>query len=383
MDPIVIAGAGPGGLVAALCLQKRGIPVQLLERSPELRVAGAGIVMAVNAMRIMATLGLDKTLIEAGAVLDDGWVESIDLGKLQDFSLHTYLQRFGQPNVAIARGRLSTLLADALEGGILRFDAHVIDFEGVDGGVDVILASGERIRASGLVGADGIHSDVRQALWGDIPLRYSGYTCWRGLADIPCPLGNGIFTERWHRGLRFGIVPISESQTYWFATANTPEGGQDGADAKAEVRARFKDLGDGVDEILLATPQILRNDIVDFKPIDKWQRGRVTLMGDAAHAMTPNLGQGACQAIEDAMWLALALEKHPVEEAFALYERERMARAKSFVDRSFMMGRVATLENGLLTWLRDHLMRLTPQSLMEKNLDAVYGALPQLPAPRA
>ncbi len=244
--------------------------------------------------------------------------------------------------------------------------------EGPDA-VDVETNQG-RIRASALIGADGIHSAVRAQLFGERAPRYAGYTCWRGIAELPDPAGPGVMFERWGRGRRFGLVPISATRSYFFATMNAEAGGVDEADPIETLRQLFGEFGEPVQRLLAATPSeaVLRNDIIDLPPLPSWTRGRVTLLGDAAHAMTPNMGQGACQAIEDGVTLAACFDGS-VEDALASYEARRRGRALSFVKRSWTLGRIGQWTSPAAVLLRNAITRLTPRWLLERSLAADWN----------
>lgn len=369
MNPILIAGAGPGGLCAARALEARGLDVQLLERSPSLRTAGAGLILAVNARRVLASLGIDAELEAAGTHLRIGRVETETGVVIQDLALDRLHDQYGTSNLGIHRGSFATILADGLKTPI-RFDAAVKDVAQTADGVTVTLADGSTVDGCALLGADGIHSAVRSALFGSVPLRYSGATCWRGLADVPCPYGEGVFVERWGGGPRVGVIPIGPNQTYWFATANEPAGGSDGPDPHAELEHRFASFGQT--KLMEASHTLLRDDLHDLPPLARWTKGRVSLMGDAAHAMTPNLGQGANQAIEDAFALARCWSADNVPGSLQRYEAERRPRANAIVARSLQFGQVATLENPVLVALRNLVFRLTPQFVVERGTADLY-----------
>ncbi len=174
-----------------------------------------------------------------------------------------------------------------------------------------------------------------------------------------------------------GIVPIGGDRLYWFATENTAPGGTDRTiDGQLE---RFASFRAPVEAVLRATPQsaVLRTDISDRRPVDRWTEGRAALIGDAAHPMTPNMGQGGCQAIEDAWVLASAWASAPSPaEAFADYERSPLERANGFARSSWELGRVAQWESGVARFFRDWALRATPRSVVERRLKQVLEATP-------
>jgi 2-polyprenyl-6-methoxyphenol hydroxylase-like FAD-dependent oxidoreductase len=272
--------------------------------------------------------------------------------------------------VAIHRAKLHEIFAGALERTRVSLGKQCVGFEDDGAGVTARFADGSSERGTLLVGADGIHSAVRRTLFGDEPLRYAGYTSWRGMAPSTPGAESGRVAEIWGRGLRFGFAAVGPSDTYWFAVANAPEGGRDD-DARKAVLDRFRDFCDPVPALVEATPKerVFRTDIHDRPPIASWSRGRVTLLGDAAHPTTPNLGQGGCMAIEDAVTFAHCLttnESH--QAAFETYERLRVARTSRIVEASWKFGRIAQLEGAVSTALRNFMMRLTPASVVRKQL---------------
>jgi 2-polyprenyl-6-methoxyphenol hydroxylase-like FAD-dependent oxidoreductase len=196
---------------------------------------------------------------------------------------------------------------------------------------------------------------------------------------LPC--GRGF--ESWGRGARFGCTHIGRGRIYWFATANAPAGVGDGplggpAGPKAKLLRHFGDWHDPIRELIETTEEgaILRTDIYDRAPLGEiWGEGAVTLLGDAAHPMTPNLGQGACQAMEDAVVLARCLAERNVSTADALrrYERLRAARVAMLVRRSRRVGIVGQVANPLLCRLRDRALALIPPRAQLRQLEEVVG----------
>jgi 2-polyprenyl-6-methoxyphenol hydroxylase-like FAD-dependent oxidoreductase len=270
----------------------------------------------------------------------------------------------GASLVALHRARLHALLLDALGSGIVTTGAQVVSFEQTADFVQVALMTGERVEAKLLVGADGLHSNVRAQLVGNEPPVYSGYTSWRGVTPANAVTVPARTTESWGRGERFGIVPIGFGEIYWFAVADARANGRD-TDVKRELMARFGSWHEPVAAIIEATPaeRVMRTDIYDRAPIERWHSGRVVLLGDAAHPMTPNLGQGAGQAIEDAVVLDECLaQATSIEEALTHYEQRRVARANGIVRASRQFGAVAQWSNPIAAWLRDRAMSLAPPS---------------------
>ena len=174
-------------------------------------------------------------------------------------------------------------------------------------------------------------------------------------------------TEVWGRGCRFGFVPVGHREIYWFAVENAPAGRQDDPSRlKHHLLGLFERFRDPVRPIIEATPveEILRTDVYDRRPVRSWGHGRVTLLGDAAHPMLPDAGQGACQAIEDAVVLADRLSRAAsIESGFREYERARVKRTTPIVRRSRQFGHVAQWQSPAACWLRNTLTRLMPERL--------------------
>ena len=282
-------------------------------------------------------------------------------------------RRFGAPPVAVHRAELLTMLNDALDSNIVHLDSPMTCFTQDDDHVTATFADGRVERADVLIGADGLHSVVRSQLFGHSKPRYAGYTAWRAVVPYDMDrLPAGMSGETWGCGARFGIVPMSSNRVYWFGTINAPEGQHNGVGGhKREVMDLFGGWHSPIRDVIAATDDavILRNDIYDRPPLRHWIVGRVTLLGDAAHPMTPNLGQGACQAIEDAVVLARCLRDGTNPAAgLRMYERERFERTNAIVQQSRQIGQVGQWSHALACRVRDALMRLTPSTAQMRQL---------------
>jgi 2-polyprenyl-6-methoxyphenol hydroxylase-like FAD-dependent oxidoreductase len=368
--PVLIIGAGIGGITLASALTQRGFECRLFERAPELAPIGAGILVQTGALLALRTLKLDAAVAAGGQEVRLGSLKTERGQTLQRTSMSFLKDELGAATVAIHRGRLQEVLLAGREGAPVELGAELASHETDEGGVTALFADGRRERGALLVGADGLHSAVRRTLLGVSPLRYAGYTSWRGVADVSGSMPAHEVTEMWGPGARFGFAGIGQGQTYWFAVLNAPEGERE-ANSLAMVTQHFAHWADPVPNLLANTrpERVFRTDIHDRRPVSSWSRGRVTLLGDAAHPTTPNLGQGGSMAIEDAVVLAHALERAPsVADALADYERRRVARTSRIVEASFRFGKVAQLENRFAIFLRNALFRLTPEGVVQKQL---------------
>ncbi len=368
----IIVGGGMGGLCTAIALCQIGVDVTVYEKVNGLGNVGAGLTLWANAIKALRQLGLAEAVLKHGAKIQSGefrtWhgktLASIQTGELE--------QLYGDPTIAIHRADLHHILLAALPEDMVRWGAACAGFEQAQEGVTVYFTNGQTDYADLLIGADGLHSVVRQQLFPQVALRYSGYSAWRGVVSTKDEVALGIAFETWGRGSRFGMVRINEQQVYWFATANVPAGQrQTASQGKDWLRQRFQGWHDPIESILAATPAeaILHNDIYDFKPIKRWSQGRVTLLGDAAHPTTPNMGQGACQAIESSVILARSLgQGKEVAASLRQYEAERMPRTAWITNQSWRIGRMGQLENSLVCALRDFMMSVTPASILKKQM---------------
>ncbi|KJK47853.1 MULTISPECIES: FAD-dependent monooxygenase [unclassified Streptomyces] len=381
----VVAGAGIGGLTAALALHRKGWRVTVCERATGPAAVGAGIVLAPNALRAFDAIGFDPARA-AGRALpaamglrrpDGRWLSRADTAAL--------VARYGGPPLAVHRSALADALADALPGGTIRYGVTVTSVDGADGFPVVRTSAGDLDGCADLViAADGIHSPLRRRYFPDHPgLRHSGETAWRTVLPAGAIPAGAATAETWGRGERFGVVPLADGRTYVYATAVAPEGYRP-SDLRAELLRRYGDWHDPIPSLLerIDPAAVLRHDLYDLAaPLPRFHHGRLAWLGDAAHAMTPNLGQGGCQAVEDAVVLAHLLDgagSAGVPAALAAYSAARCARTDAIRVRARRAGRVAAVSHPLAVALRDLAVRATPARAAHRALDEVFDgfALP-------
>lgn len=373
----IVVGGGIGGLAAAIALQRAGLEVVVFERAEELREIGAGVALWANATKALRKLGVYEAVRAAGAEIG-GEARSWRGRKLFSLPADGLRRRFGSPNLVVHRADLQAALLSALPRGTVRLGAELVGF-GQDGkGVTARFADGREEAGDLLVGADGIRSAVRARLLGDGEPLFSGLTAWRGISEVGedvAPPGVGL--NLWGRGAEFGLASIGGGRAYWYFSRNAPEGALESpAGRKREVLEHLRGWYGPAREAVEATGEskILRTDLYDREPAKRWGEGRVTLLGDAAHPMTPHLGQGACQAIEDAVVLADGLRGvESVATGLRSYEDRRIGRTGDIVRRSRRVGQVMQVESPLLCWLRDALVGITPASVRLRQLDPAVG----------
>lgn len=367
--PLLIAGGGIGGLTLAALSYRRGRECRVFERAPQFAPVGAGIVLQPNAVRALRIGGIEAQVVRRGAITERLQISDSKGRVLSTIPANELRSRFAAGVFGFHRASLHAALVDLIPHHWIRLGATVRSCGHTAESAFVELETGERIEGSGLVAADGLRSVVRSRATPAAEPIYSGYTCWRGVAPRGSLWPAGHMNESWGRGARFGLVAIDGDRIYWFATANATAGGRDAS--KAEVLQRFAGWHDPIRAVIEATPDdaILRTDIADRDPLERWSDGRITLLGDAAHPMTPNLGQGGGQAIEDAVVLDLCLSKaSDIAAAFKDYESRRIARTARVVKEARRLGRIGQIENRAGRVVRDFAVRMTP-------LSATLGAM--------
>lgn len=378
---VVIVGGGIAGLVLGRALSLRGVPVELIERSEALRAMGAGITLGANAVRVLAELGLTAELEARGRKLDGGAITDERGRVLSAANLDEVEARYGR-TLAIDRGELHAVLQAGITRGDgaavrLRFGVTIASLEDSPSGLSCELSDGTRLTARAVIGADGIRSRVRELVWGPNEPVYSGYTCWRWTGRVPG--GVTRLVEMWGAGRRVGVVPLVGENVYAFFVANAPQGTPlDPTRRRAGyVRNEFEAFGGDVPRVLTAlgddAAELLHHDIEEVLQ-SPWVHGRVALVGDAAHAMTPNLGQGAAMAIEDTIVLARELaSRADTNAALREYEAKRRPRVGDIQKRSRSFGAVAQWQSPMAVWFRNLALRNTPESTTRKTIERIVS----------
>jgi 2-polyprenyl-6-methoxyphenol hydroxylase-like FAD-dependent oxidoreductase len=371
---IAVIGGGIGGLTAAIALARQGLAVEVYEQAPALKEVGAGVGIWPNAMAALEQIGLADQVARLGVRIDRQGLMRPDGSWLLCLPAELMTQRWGAGFVAVHRAELQQLLAAELGPQAIHLEARCTDFEDNGAAVTARFADGREVQADVLVGADGVHSAVRTALFGPAPVRYRGYTAVRSLTpagSVPLPRDGW---EIWGRGARFGQGPTSGDRVIWWATWNAPAGQKDDGDTAALLREHFGTWPDPVPAIIEATPRaaLVRNDICDRRPARTWGRGRVVLLGDAIHPMTPDLAQGACQAIVDAATLASCLAaSRDTTAALRVYQQRRRRNAATTTLMARQVGAMGQWNGRATCAARDALMRKTPRPVQLRGLDLV------------
>jgi 2-polyprenyl-6-methoxyphenol hydroxylase-like FAD-dependent oxidoreductase len=372
MKNVGIIGGGIGGVAAAVALHKFGIQATVYERTPRLTEAGAGMMLWPNATRVLKSLGLLED-IAARSGRNTHFLVRTSGGKTL---MNIALGKFDVPALCARRSDLLASLLSALPRERIRLGREFAHLEQSTSGVRVHFADGGVAEHDAVIGADGIRSQVRAQLFGISDPVHRGYTVWRGVAIYRGRgIRRGYNSETWGHGSRFGILDIGQDTYTWYATANDPKpGGVPQDDRKSELVQRFSGWHEPISALIESTELILENDAYDLAPLPQWTDGRVTLLGDAAHPCTPNLGLGGCLALEDALVLARCVSsERSMEGALRRYESLRRRRTRHIQQRSLLMGRIGQWQNRAVVAGRRVVTRLLPAALFEHNLRRVYS----------
>lgn len=371
-----IIGGGIGGLSLALALKKKGILLPVYEEAADFRPVGAGIMLAQNAMQIFQELGVAGAIIKSGHQAESFALTDEKLRIIQSTNQKHLENKLGFRITMIRRSRLHEILLDCLDKSQVFRGKSFSHFIQNAEAVRIYFNDSTASDLEYLIGADGLHSRIRKQIFPDMNYRKSGQICWRGISKniLPDEIKNKAL-EIWGNQIRFGIAPVSDEEVYWFAVSekenkfdinNFPE--REAVNFKSHLLNTFRNFADPVGDLIENTDEssIIFNELNDLEPFCGWNRHRVCLIGDAAHAMTPNMGQGGCQAVEDASVLAELISKNNPIDAFDTFSRVRCKRVSSIVKQSFSAGKIAHIKNGQK--IRNLLLRMIPSFLMERRM---------------
>ncbi|KMQ65062.1 monooxygenase [Chryseobacterium angstadtii] len=367
MNSISIIGAGIGGLALGNTLKQHGLDFTIYESAAEIKPVGAGIMMAINAMQIFDRLGMKEKIENAGNKIHGISITDESLKPITQTNILPLEKKYNSCNVAIHRAELQKILAENIGYKHIKLDHSLNKIEKTEN-YSLYFDNGTRTESQIVFGADGIKSNIRNQILKTGSIRNAGQKCWRGLAEFELPEKfNHEAFEIWGKGKRFGFVKISEKRVYWYALVNEQK-----YKRYLDISENFQEFHPLVLNILEATlaTNIILNDIIDLSPIPAWYSQNLCLIGDAAHATTPNMGQGACQAIEDAYIIGRLLENTTdFNQVFKEFQRIRRKKVDHIVSTSWKIGKISQWEKG--NSLRNFLMQLIPGSTNRKLAEKI------------
>lgn len=380
---VLIIGAGIGGLTAGLACRQAGFSTLILECKEKPSEAGAGIWLPPNALQVYEHLGLIHDLFPIGCNINQINLMSTFSGMLRQTDLRNYLNEYKFTILALHRARLLNYLIEKTESNSFLFNQHITEIQQQNASVAVSLNGGDCITAKIIVGADGIYSLVRDLIFRKSQIRYSGSSSFRGIITLhkETTLEKDEVYEIWAPGCRLGYSFISENEIYWYLTFDAKQSCIMPSSEKYQFLSECVDLHFPKQSKLMRTmhpERIIQTDLTDLAPLKQWNHHRICLLGDAAHAMTPNLGQGAAQAIEDALALATMLKRFGLNQnALTEYNAIRIKKVNYIVKKSWNLGKLCHMSSRPKQATRDFLVRNMPHRLENKIMNQMYSPLVQ------
>ena len=368
-----IIGAGIGGLTTAIALEQQGIKTRIFEQAEQIKPVGAGIILANNAMQVYEKLGLRKEIEENGNPISSMNITKPNLNPLSKIDLTYFEQKHKTKNIAIHRGTLQQILLNNLKSTEINLNHKLTSIVENSNGYFLKFQNGKQVQSATVLGADGLNSIVRQHLFPNNSIRNANQICWRGITECELPIKfRNELNEAWGKSERFGFVQIAENKIYWYALKSFKKNANECSVNNLEDY--FREYNTVIKDLLKSTQKehIHTTEISDLKPTNIWFKKNICLIGDAAHATTPNMGQGACQAIEDAFVLSECIYTYGITKAFSEYQKLRLPKAHQVVKASWFIGKMAHLKNPLLIGLRNQLLRLTPASVKRKQNEPIF-----------
>lgn len=370
---VLIQGAGIGGLTLAHMLQKQNINFKIYEKREEVSGGGAGITLSSNALGHLAQAMDIEGLLKSSQQLHQLHILNSQGQVLS--SIPSRLNNQAQPGIGVLRASLHHELLKGLptEKIYLGTSVETVSFE--ENKIHVIPSKNEKEQFDFVIGADGLYSKLRTYVEPAAQAQYCGYTCWRGVVShiLQAPEHAG---EMWGRGRRLGYVQVSPDKVYFYMTLNGPPDSTGkrslSLDKLKDHFADFKGEAPALLSKLTNSADLIHKDLEEIR-LQKWFSGRILLLGDAAHGMTPNLGQGAAMAIEDAISLGKIWQVDRSVQSLERFQKIRRPRVDWVQDQSRQVGAVGQLESPAGRWFRDQVLKHTPARIAHKNLEKLLA----------
>lgn len=360
-EKITIIGASFGGLSTAIALQQLGMDVQVFELTPNRTSTDTGIVLGANALKVLNTLGVGEDILAAGYTQDSYTLFSSN-GKVLASS--NYVDPIVPTYTSIHQTKLLDILISHLQPGTLYYNKKLTHFKENMDGLELYFEDGTSESTDYLIAADGIHSTIRKQLLPNQTLRFSGFTCWRGIVkNCPDDLKQ-TFSETWGSKGKIGLIPLTNNQVYLYAFKNCKANDAELNEWRInDLLFNFYTYHSPIPQILdlMHNEDIYHQDIYDFKPLSQYKYGRIILLGDAAHAASPSMGQGANQTIEDALILSYCFANaDTIEQAFHDFEVQRLDYTSTFVKNAWKLSKASKSRLSSLWSKRDKLIQHKP-----------------------
>ncbi len=383
---IAIIGAGMGGLTTGIALKKFGHRVTIYEQAEQILPVGAAISLWSNGVKCLNYLGLTEQVAKLGGQMNDlAYIDGLNGEVMTQFSLAPLIEEVGQRPYPVSRAELQNMLMDAFGRQDIQLGKRMVSIEDKGQHVEIGFQDGSTVSAALLIGADGTHSMTRQYVLGkQVERRYAGYVNWNGLVEISEDLAPA---QQWTtfvgEGKRASLMPVADQRFYFFFDVPLPAGLEN---QRSEYKILLKQyfsgwcsqvqcLIDSIDE-----QKTNRVEIHDIEPFTQFYKGRVVILGDAAHSTTPDIGQGGCQAMEDAVYLARALQINTLglEDALKRYQNKRNERANELLLRARKRCDVTHMKDEQITkdWYADlrkeqgpHIMKGIISNIVGNPLD--------------
>ncbi|MFT4020396.1 MAG: FAD-dependent urate hydroxylase HpxO [Acinetobacter sp.] len=383
---IVIIGAGMAGLTTGIALKRFGYQVSIYEQAAQILPVGAAISLWSNGVKCLNYLGLGKQVAKLGGQMDAmAYVDGLTGETMTQFSLWPLIEEVGQRPYPVSRADLQNMLMDEFGREDIHLDKRMIALEQQDERVKVSFADGTTLETELLIGADGTHSMTRAYVLGEqVARRYAGYVNWNGLVDMSDDLAAADhWTTYVGEGKRASLMPVAEQRFYFFLDVPLPAGLEnDRLKYKDELKQYFAGWCPQVQSLIerLDAQKTNRVEIHDIEPFLDFYKGRVVIVGDAAHSTTPDIGQGGCQAMEDAIYLARSLQINTlgIPDALRRYQDKRNERTKEMVLRARKRCDVTHMKDAATTeqWYADlrveegpHIMKGIVSNIIGNVLD--------------